>query len=65
MQIRKDIPLPIVVIWGINKENAVQFIDIGIDGLSVVSAIISQADIRKAAIELKHIFQGGAGVNEF
>lgn len=56
-QIRKSIPLPIVVIGGINKETAVKFIDIGIDGLAVVSAIISQPDIQKAAIKLKQIFK--------
>ncbi|MCR1897457.1 thiamine phosphate synthase [Irregularibacter muris] len=56
-QIRKSIPLPIVIIGGINKETAVKFIDIGIDGLAVVSAIISQPDIQKAAIKLKQIFK--------
>ena len=56
-QIRKSIPLPIVVIGGINKDTAVKFIDIGIDGLAVVSAIISQPDIQKAAIKLKQIFK--------
>ena len=59
VQIRKHIPLPIVVIGGINKENAMQFMNVGIDGLAVVSAIISQPDIQKATMELKHIFQGG------
>ena len=57
MKIRKQIPLPIVVIGGIKKENASQFIDIGVDGLAVVSAVISQVDIKKAAIELKGLFR--------
>ncbi|SCG83032.1 thiamine-phosphate pyrophosphorylase [Proteiniborus sp. DW1] len=66
LNIRQAVSLPIVVIGGINKENATSFRDAGIDGLAVVSAIISQPDIKTAAEELKRLFQkGGAGGNEF
>lgn len=65
VRIKKHIPLPIVAIGGINKENAMQFIHAGIDGLAVVSAIISQPDIRKATMELKQVFQGRTDANEF
>lgn len=55
-KIRTSISLPIVVIGGINKENAGRFKSMGIDGLAVVSAIIAQPDIKAAAAELKELF---------
>lgn len=55
-RIREEIDLPIVVIGGINKENAPSFGAIGIDGLAVVSAIVAQPDISSAARELKEVF---------
>lgn len=48
--------LPIVVIGGINLDNAGLFRPMGIDGLAVVSAIIGQPDIRKAAAQMKEAF---------
>ena len=54
--IRNAVKLPIVVIGGIGKDNAALFKDTGIDGLAVVSAIISQPKIREAAEEIKRIF---------
>ena len=53
MRIREEISLPIVVIGGINKTTLPAFYGTGIDGISVVSAIISQPDITAAAAELK------------
>lgn len=55
-RIRRMTNLPIVVIGGINQENAGQFRPMGIDGLAVVSAIIGQPDIRKAAAQMKEAF---------
>lgn len=55
-KIRKEVSIPIVVIGGINKENAGTFNKMGVDGLAVVSAIIGQPDIRQAAKELKSAF---------
>lgn len=54
-QIRKYIPLPIVVIGGINKTTIPNFEGIDINGFAVVSAIISQPDIKSAAQNLKKI----------
>lgn len=54
--IRRVTNLPIVVIGGINQENARLFRPMGIDGLAVVSAIIGQPDIRKAASQMKEAF---------
>ena len=59
-QIRKSIHIPIVAIGGINKENAPAFKAINIDGLAVVSAIISQQDIKHSSNALKQAFLGGA-----
>ncbi|MBW7572134.1 thiamine phosphate synthase [Caproiciproducens faecalis] len=57
--IREAVKIPIVVIGGINLKTAPAFCNIGIDGLSVVSAVIAQPDIREAARGLLQIFQGG------
>lgn len=55
--IRQAVVAPIVVIGGINKDNAASFKAAGVDGLAVVSAIISQKDIIAATKELKQIWQ--------
>lgn len=57
MRIRQAVPLPIVVIGGINRENAAEFGEMGVDGLAVISAILSQPDIQSAARELKDRFK--------
>ena len=62
-EIRKAVSLPIVVIGGINKDNAQCFKTIGIDGLAVVSAILAQPNIKVAAEELKAIFSGKESKN--
>ena len=54
--IRSAVDIPIVVIGGINQENAASFKEVGVDGLAVVSAIISQKNIAKATRELRRIF---------
>jgi len=60
--IREKINIPIVVIGGINKETIPLFHGIGIDGIAVVSAIVSQADAKKAAQEIKELFKSGSVV---
>ncbi len=57
--IRKAASLPMVVIGGINKENAAGFAALGVDGLAVVSAIIAQPEMKQAAMEVKQAFLGG------
>lgn len=59
LHIRKSVRIPIVVIGGIKKENASMFKAAGVDGLAVVSGIISQPDIRASAQDLKKSFWGG------
>lgn len=58
-KIRRAVDIPIVVIGGISKENAMLFRPMGIDGLAVVSAVIAQPDIKKAAVTLKSLFLEG------
>lgn len=55
-KIRSAVSIPIVVIGGINKQTAVNFNSLGIDGLAVVSAIIAQPYIADAAKELRGLF---------
>lgn len=56
-KIRENIHIPMVVIGGINKERVKDFKGIGIDGLAIVSAIIAQKDIKKAAEDIKEEFE--------
>ncbi|MCM1465473.1 MAG: thiamine phosphate synthase [Bacteroidales bacterium] len=63
-KIRRAVEIPIVVIGGISKENATLFRPMGIDGLSVISAVIAQPDIKKSAAELKSVFLGKSAENE-
>ena len=55
-RIRKAVDIPIVVIGGISKENAMLFQPMGIDGLAVVSAVIAQPYIKKSEADLKSLF---------
>lgn len=59
IEIQKNIHLPIVVIGGINKRTLPEFDGIAIDGIAVVSAVISQEDISQAAADLKRRFLEG------
>ncbi|MCH5164034.1 MAG: thiamine phosphate synthase [Clostridiales bacterium] len=54
--IRKNINLPIVIIGGINKGNVCEFKGKGLDGIAVVSAIVSQPNVEQAARELKELW---------
>ncbi len=56
------IDLPIVIIGGINKETIPLFQKTGIDGLAIVSAIISMPDIEAAAKEIKELFLAGKDI---
>ena len=58
-RIRAQVGIPIVVIGGINKETVPLFNGTGIDGIAVVSAIVSQEDEAVAARDLKLLFKKG------
>ena len=57
-RIRERVSIPIVVIGGINKATIPLFRGTGIDGIAVVSGIVSQPDEAAAARELKALFEG-------
>lgn len=57
-KIRKAVKIPIVVIGGINQRTLVNFKNCGINGLAVISAIISQKDIKRAAEDLLQQYKG-------
>lgn len=57
-KIVESIDIPVVAIGGINLENACELADTGIAGLSVVSAIMSADNPKKASEELLKIFNG-------
>jgi thiamine-phosphate pyrophosphorylase len=61
LRIRAEIKLPIVVIGGINKNTMPLFAGTGIDGIAVVSAVVSQKDAGGAARELKALFKSTIG----
>jgi len=64
LRIRAEIKLPIVVIGGINKDTLPLFAGTGIDGIAVVSAVVSQKDASGAAREIKALFKNTIGKNE-
>lgn len=55
-KIRTNVDIPIVVIGGINMNTLGNFKNIGIDGLAVVSAIVAQPDVKKAAKDMYEAF---------
>ena len=55
-EIRKNVDIPIVVIGGINMNTLGNFKNMGIDGLAVVSAIVAQPDVEKAAKDIYEAF---------
>ena len=55
-EIVDSINIPVVAIGGITIENASELIDTGINGLSVVSAIMSSDDPKKSSEKLLNIF---------
>ncbi len=63
-RIRKAVDIPIVVIGGISRENAMLFRPMGVDGLAVVSAVIAQPDIKASAADLKSLFFGKEVMDE-
>ena len=52
-EIRRAVRIPIVAIGGISMDNIAQFAGRGISGAAVVSAVIAQPDIRRAAAALR------------
>lgn len=55
--IKKSVKIPVVAIGGINRTNLQQVMATGIDGVSVVSAILAQENILKAAKQLRELLK--------
>ncbi|HJJ30605.1 MAG TPA: thiamine phosphate synthase [Methanocorpusculum sp.] len=53
--VRKAVPanIPVVGIGGLNSENILEVISAGLDGVCVISAVVSAPDITKAARDLR------------
>jgi thiamine-phosphate pyrophosphorylase len=51
-QIRKAISIPIVAIGGINRQNISEVMTAGADATAVISAVLSQKDMRSASSQL-------------
>lgn len=55
-EIKKEFPkIPLVGIGGINENNAVDVIKAGLDSVAVISAVVSQPDVKKSAERLSKI----------
>ncbi|KGM94548.1 thiamine-phosphate synthase [Clostridium novyi A str. 4552] len=54
-EITDNITIPSVAIGGINKENAKSVLETGVNGISVISAILKNDNIKKAAQTLANI----------
>ena len=54
-QIRQAVDIPIVAIGGINMGNVQEVIRAGADAAAVVSAVVAQDDVRKAAHDLRDL----------
>ncbi len=57
-KIRQAVSLPIVAIGGIREENADLFAPMGVNGLAVISAVISRPDIKQAAALMLECYKG-------
>ena len=57
-RIRQRVDIPIVAIGGVTRGNVGLLGRCGVDGLAVVSAVLAQPDIRRAAAELRAAFRG-------
>lgn len=53
--VRRAVSIPVIGIGGINRFNAAEVIGSGADGVAVISAVVSQADISTAAKELRAV----------
>lgn len=58
-EMKKFIKVPLIGIGGINRENVVEVIKSGADGVAVVSAIVSSVDPEKSARELRELIKKG------
>ena len=53
-EIRDSVNIPIVAIGGINENNLEEVLKTGVDGVAVISAVVSAPDITEACRKLKN-----------
>lgn len=63
-EICNTVKIPVVAIGGISKNNALELAGTGIKGISVVSAIFAQSDIKTAASELLELAKKNNRIEE-
>jgi thiamine-phosphate diphosphorylase len=63
-EIRTLVDIPIVAIGGLTKDNIPHVIAAGADGIAVISAVVSQKDVRQAAKDLKKIIDDAVKASE-
>ena len=51
----ESVKIPVVAIGGINHENVRKVLELGVDGIAVISAIVGAPDVRKATEEMRRI----------
>ncbi|AHF79982.1 thiamine phosphate synthase [Thermococcus paralvinellae] len=51
----ESVKIPVVAIGGINHENVRKVLEIGVDGIAVISAIVGAPDVKKATEEMRKI----------
>lgn len=61
-EMKKFVKVPLIGIGGINKENVIDVMRSGADGVAVVSAIVSSEDPEKSARELRELIQRAKGL---
>lgn len=61
-QIRNQIHIPVIAIGGISTLNVRQVMETGVDGVAVVSAILSRSDVKRATMELMTLLRSFATV---
>jgi thiamine-phosphate pyrophosphorylase len=54
-KVKRAVSIPVVAIGGIGPGNARDVLEAGADGLAVISAVVSQPDVKSAAQNLKAI----------
>jgi len=54
-RIVESVKIPVVAIGGINHENVRKVLEIGVDGIAVISAIVGAEDVKKATEEMRKI----------
>ncbi len=57
-EIVENVDIPIVAIGGINHDNVEKVLEIGVQGIAVISAIMGAPDIREATLRMRKIIEG-------